>query len=121
MQDPVTDDRDTVDASFELADLAARQAKGTRPYLPFFENRTLSMGLYVLKAGEKDLQTPHEQDEVYVVDKGKAVLRVEDRDHPVGPGSVVFVRARAAHHFHSIDDDLSVVVLFSKAMPGSAP
>jgi len=118
MQDPDPDDRDKVVASFDLTDLAARQMAGARSYLPFFENDTMSMGLYVLKAGGKDEQSPHKQDEVYVIDKGRAVLRVEDKDHPVRKGSVVFVRARAAHHFHSIEEDLSVLVFFSKSAPG---
>ena len=118
MQDPSPDHRDSTVASFEMAELAARQAAGGRAYLPFFENRTLRMGLYVLPAGAKDDQSPHEQDEVYVINEGRAVLQVDGADQPVAKGSIVFVRARAAHHFHSIEEDLSVLVFFSTAEPG---
>ncbi len=44
---------------------------------------------------------------------GRGVLRVEGEDLTVGPGSVVYVRARAAHRFHSITEELRVLVVFS--------
>ncbi len=73
----------------------------------------MQAGLYVLPAGGIDEQQPHAQDELYYVASGRGVLRVEGEDLTVGPGSVVYVRARAAHRFHSITEELRVLVVFS--------
>ena len=102
-------------AAFDLAELAARRAKGSAPWLEFLSTSTLRTGLYVLPAGGVDPQTPHREDEVYHVVAGRAVLDVDGESHPVHPGSILYVRAGVPHHFHSIEEELRVVVFFSRA------
>jgi len=87
--------------------------------IEFLRLPALSMGVYVLEAGAKDLQTPHDEDEVYYVVSGRGVLQVEGRDQPVQAGSVVFVAGKARHHFHSIEEELTTLVFFAPA-EGSA-
>lgn len=108
---------DPISAAFTLDDLIEKHGKNARPYLEFLDVSTLNMGLYVLPAGGKDPQSPHQQDEVYVIEAGKAVLDVQGKDHPVSKGSIVFVKARAKHHFHSIEEELKVLVFFSTKAP----
>ena len=62
-----------------------------------------------------DHQHPHRSDEVYVVVSGRATLRVDGHDHPVGPGSVVSVDQDVEHGFIDIVDDLTVLVVFAPA------
>ena len=47
--------------------------------------------------------------------RGRATLRVEGEDHPVGPGSIVSVDPGAEHGFTDISEDLTVLVLFAPA------
>lgn len=63
--------------------------------------------------GSIDHQQPHVEDEVYLVAAGAAPLRVGDEDRPAGPGSVIYVAAGVAHHFHSITEHLQVLVFWS--------
>jgi len=91
---------------------AERQASG-RAYLEFLRRETLSAGLYELAAGATDPQTPHGEDELYVVLEGRASLRVAGVGHPVEPGSIVFVDAGVEHRFEAIESDLSVLVFFA--------
>ena len=84
-------------------------------YLEFLRRDSMSCGLYVLEAGADDPQEPHQEDEVYVVLEGRARLMVAGRDHPVGPGSVLFVARTVAHHFHDVSERLSVLVFFAPA------
>ena len=57
--------------AWELDDLeAAREATG-RPYHEFLSVPDLSGGLYVLEAGATDPQSPHTEDELYVVMSGQ--------------------------------------------------
>ena len=101
--------------AFHVDDLIEKRSASNRAYLPFLNRKTLSLGLYSLKRGSEDRQPAHDQDEVYYVKNGKALLRVGDKDIAVRPGSIVYVKADVAHRFHSIEGDLDVVVFFSPA------
>jgi mannose-6-phosphate isomerase-like protein (cupin superfamily) len=78
----------------------------------------MSVGVYVLVAGSNDEQTPHEEDEIYYVVRGRAVLRVGSSTRPVGPGDCIFVAAGETHKFEEITDDLELLVVFAPAYSG---
>ena len=101
--------------AFEMADLLAARERLGKAYHEFLRVPTLSMGLYVLPEGGVDPQQPHTEDEVYYVVRGQATIRVGAEDRPVGPGSVVFVAATVPHRFHSITEELAVLVYFAPA------
>lgn len=85
----------------------------TELYAEWVRSGSLSAGVYRLAAGAADGQSPHEEDEVYVVTRGAASLEIEGLASPVQPGSVAYVPARAPHRFVDISDDLEVVVVFA--------
>ncbi len=101
--------------AFSLPGLVADQAKAGEEWREFLRVKSLSLGVYALKKGAVDKQSPHKQDEIYYVVAGRAVLTVEGKDHPVEPGSVVYVAAHAQHRFHDITDDLTTLVFFAPA------
>ncbi len=100
---------------FQLADLAAGCRDAGRRYLEFLRVPALSAGVYLLPAGADDAQKPHTEDELYYVAAGRGVIRVGAEDRPVRPGSVVYVRANEEHRFHSITEDLTLLVFFAPA------
>jgi mannose-6-phosphate isomerase-like protein (cupin superfamily) len=99
--------------AFETDEIASRRAAAGAPYLEFLRSPSLSVGLYVLAPGEADLQSPHREDEVYVVERGAAQIEVAGERRPVGPGSVVYVAKGVDHRFVDITEELRVVVLFA--------
>jgi len=101
--------------AYELANLIQSQQDSGRLYLEFLRVPTLSMGVYTLPAGSTDPQQPHTEDEVYYVTHGAATIRVGSEDHPVVPGSIVYVAANVDHRFHTITEDLTVIVFFAPA------
>jgi mannose-6-phosphate isomerase-like protein (cupin superfamily) len=88
---------------------------GTEPnhWVVHLDSDDLSLGTYSIPAGGLDDQTPHTEDEVYVVRSGRATLVTSTGTAEVGPGSVVFVPAGEAHQFTDIGDDLALVVIFA--------
>jgi mannose-6-phosphate isomerase-like protein (cupin superfamily) len=104
---------DPVWEAFDLEELGARREESGLPWLPFLDVATMNAGLYVLAAGGEDAQRPHELDELYYVVSGRATMQIEGDTLKVGPGGLIYVRARAAHRFHSIEEDLQVLVFFS--------
>ena len=99
----------------ELTDLLAEIAASGRSYHEFLRVRAMSAGIYRLPAGGTDPQRPHAEDELYWVVAGRAILRVADEDRRVESGSAVFVGANVPHRFHSIVEDLVVLVVFAPA------
>jgi len=94
--------------------IAQREASGKR-YLEFLRVPDLSMGLYVLPAGGVDPQSPHTEDEVYYVVSGRAQIKVADEDRAVQAGSIIYVAKNVEHRFHSIEEELTVLVFFAPA------
>jgi len=78
----------------------------------------MSAGVYVLAAGSNDDQTPHQEDEIYYVVRGRAVLRIGSSTRAVGPGDCIFVAAGDTHRFEDITDDLELLVVFAPAYSG---
>jgi len=101
--------------AFELSQLITRQADGDRLYLEFLKVPDLSMGLYVLPAGGMDPQSPHSEDEGYYVVSGRGRIQVADEDRLVQMGSIVYVPKHIEHRFHSITEELKVLVFFAPA------
>ena len=73
----------------------------------------LSVGTYSIPAGGQDDQSPHTEDEVYVVQAGRATLVTTSGIVDVGPGSVVFVPAGERHKFTEVSEDLALLVVFA--------
>lgn len=101
--------------AFELNQLISQRADSNNLYLEFLKVPDLSVGLYVLPAGGTDPQSPHTEDEVYYVVSGRAQILVAEESQPVRAGSIVFVEKNIAHRFHSIEEDLTVLVFFAPA------
>jgi mannose-6-phosphate isomerase-like protein (cupin superfamily) len=80
----------------------------------------LTLDTYSIPAGGTDDQEPHTEDEVYMVQAGRATLVTTSGTVPVEPGSVVFVPAGEAHKFTDIAEDLALVVVFARHY-GSRP
>ena len=101
--------------SYELSQLISQRADSNKLYLEFLKVPDLSMGLYVLPAGGIDPQSPHLEDEVYYVVSGQAKIQVAGEDRDMKAGSIVYVAKNVKHRFHSIEEELTVIVFFAPA------
>ena len=101
--------------AYELTQLIQQRADSNKLYLEFLKVPDLSMGLYVLPAGGTDPQSPHTEDEVYYVVSGKAQILVAEENRDVQAGSIVYVAKNVEHRFHSIEEELTLLVFFAPA------
>lgn len=99
--------------AFELSEVIAAHREAGRLYHEFFAVPGMSLGLYVLPAGGPDPQSPHTEDEVYYVVSGNGMVHVDGEDRSLSAGSIVFVGETVSHHFHSITEDLTLLVVFA--------
>ncbi|MEU4530291.1 cupin domain-containing protein [Micromonospora ureilytica] len=81
----------------------------------------LSVGTYCIPVGGLDEQSPHTEDEIYVVTAGRARIVTPDGAAEVGPGSVIFVPAGEEHRFDEVTEDLALLVVFGPAYGSRGP
>lgn len=105
--------------TWPLADLDAANAASEGPFHVFLDEATMSAELFQLPAGGIDTQTPHDLDELYYVISGRASFTADDDTRTVTGGETIYVRAHVPHRFHDIEQDLSVLVVFSKKDPSA--
>ena len=68
-----------------------------------------------------NVQSPHVQDELYLVIRGSGVLVHDGRRDPFGPGDVLFVAAGAEYHYEQFGADLALWRIFYGANGGELP
>jgi mannose-6-phosphate isomerase-like protein (cupin superfamily) len=105
--------------TFELAQLLEQRAQSARAYLEFLRVPALSVGIYHLPLGSRDLQQPHTEDEVYYVLSGRGHFWAAGEQIAVRPGTLIFVERAVEHRFFEITENLTVLVYFAPA-EGSA-
>ena len=79
----------------------------------FMRVESMSAGVYRLRAGERDLQKPHGEDEVYFVTKGRARFAAGENVQEVAKGSIIYVEAGRDHGFIDIVEDIEALVIFT--------
>lgn len=99
---------------FQIDHLVKNQ-ENTPYYHEFLRRSSMSAGIYTLPPGTVDPQEPHNEDELYFVLNGSAVIEVDGESQSVSSGSAVFVPAMRPHKFMEIAEELRVLVFFSPA------
>jgi quercetin dioxygenase-like cupin family protein len=103
-------------AFFGTVEAVLRQrAESGKSYQEFLRQSSLSAGVYVLPAGASDPQSPHHEDEMYYVVRGRARFHAGGQVQEVAAGSVLFVAAEVEHRFSDIAEELVVLVFFAPA------
>jgi mannose-6-phosphate isomerase-like protein (cupin superfamily) len=66
-------------------------------------------------------QTPHAQDEIYFVIRGRGVLLHDGKRDPFGSGDLLFVAAGVEHQIEDIAEDLAIWRVFFGPDGGEVP
>ena len=99
--------------AFDMPQIEEAHRRNGELYHEFLRADHLSVGLYVLEAGATDPQRPHTEDEIYYIVSGAGIIQVAGEDRPVSAGSVIYVDESVDHRFHSITEELKVIVIFA--------
>ena len=102
-------------SAFDLSEVDRQRRQANKPYLELLRAPGLSLGLYVLPPGGTDTQGPHGEDEVYHVIRGRGRFRLGEDDRAVQPGSILFAPTGEPHRFHSVTEEMHILVFFAPA------
>jgi mannose-6-phosphate isomerase-like protein (cupin superfamily) len=108
-------------AVFPLSEVRALRKRAGGLYVEFLRVPAMSVGFYTLHAGGVDPQTPHREDEVYYVIRGRGAITIAGRDYPVESGETIFVAKGVDHRFHSVTEPLELLVVFAPAESPDLP
>jgi mannose-6-phosphate isomerase-like protein (cupin superfamily) len=97
----------------KFADLV--QSLREKRYQEFLRVPAMSAGIYVLSADATDKQSPHREDEIYYVVRGKAKMRLGREERSISQGDVIFVEKNLEHRFFDIAEQLVLLVIFAPA------
>ena len=107
--------RDPAFQTFDANGLAQRRGTSSNQFTPFLGDQDITAGMYYLAPGANDTQSPHGQDEVYIVLSGNGTLQAGGQALAAVPGKVLYVRAGVPHMFTNITEELELLVIFSSA------
>jgi mannose-6-phosphate isomerase-like protein (cupin superfamily) len=71
-----------------------------------------SMSVEIYRPAGTDKQTPHTQDELYVIISGNGDFYNNGDRSPFRPGDILFVAAGHEHRFENFTDDFATWVIF---------
>lgn len=91
----------------------------SRPFAEMLRHGTMTAGLYM--PSRVDDQSPHDQDEIYVVMRGHGEFVRADERITFEPGDMIMVPAGMPHKFENFTDELTVWVAFWGPQGGDAP
>ena len=103
---------------WSIADAAAAPLQDGRASSLLFEHGSMHLRFYAPKG--QDAQTPHDQDEIYVVASGTGTFVRESERVPFGPGDSLFFAAGETHRFEDFSDDFATWVVFYGPKGGEA-
>lgn len=95
---------------FTVAEAAAAPIPEGARSAPIFRHGSMTLRFYAPKG--VDRQTPHDQDELYIVATGRGWFLVDGVRHPCGVGDALFAPAGAPHRFEDFSDDFATWVVF---------
>lgn len=81
-----------------------------KPFFAGMGHGSMTVELY--KPAGRDLQTPHAQDELYIVIAGSGTFSKAGELRPFASGDVIFVEAGLEHRFESFSEDFETWVIF---------
>ena len=107
------------EARAKILEPAARDRPSGAPYATLLAHGTMTVGYYAPIAN--DPQQPHDQDELYFIERGSGVFLLADEELPFAPGDCLFVAAGVRHRFKSFSAGFGAWVVFWGPKGGERP
>jgi mannose-6-phosphate isomerase-like protein (cupin superfamily) len=101
---------------------SARYPHGT-PFVQALSSGSMRVELFAPTSAQlgADIQQPHAQDELYVVQRGSSGFWLDGQNFRVKAGDVLLVPAGKPHRFEDFSDDFVTWVVFYGPLGGETP
>ena len=100
-----------MESVFNLDDIAKSMPENDQ-FVRVINNKDMITGLIRLKPHQKDHQTPHPRDEVYLLLSGDGYLQIDDKSFKLEKNSLYFVPKETKHNFYGNNEELVILYFF---------
>ena len=109
-----------VPAAFTLEEVGRQRLAGENVWNAFVRRPSMVFGLYMLpKKVGGDSALTHQWDEINLITRGTGKFQVGQDVMDVRPGDIIYVRKGNPHFFHSLAQDMDILIFFEmKSMEG---
>ena len=97
---------------------AERLSKSNSVFVKLLEHGSMKVEYYAPEF--EDLQKPHTQDEIYIIDQGEGIFLNGEVRHIFETGDVLLVPAGVEHRFEKFTEDFATWVIFYGPKGGEA-
>ncbi len=97
---------------YQLPEILADISPTSVAFKEFLRTPSMSCAVYQVPAGSREMQSAHEEDELYFIVEGKGHLRVGDEEHVVTRGTLMYVCASCDHTFFDVEEDITALAFF---------
>lgn len=98
---------------FELESLVKELSNNDAYFLEFLNSKSIISGIIRLRPGENDDQEPHPLDELYYIIDGDGYIEINQENHPIKKGDIIFIPATVKHKFLKNKNILTVLYVFT--------
>ena len=103
----------------QIVERLEETAEGKRFHYPI-RHGTMRVGIYAPRPPH-DPQSPHDQDEIYIVISGTGTFCKGEQRRAFSPGDVIFVEAGVPHRFEGFGPEFATWVVFWGPKGGETP
>lgn len=90
-----------------------RKKKGLHAQKTFILGKKLSIGIQLLRKGDKYGEPAHKNGEVYYILKGNARLRIGKKHYKVSPGMAMYIPPKVVHDFYGVKKEFVFLFIFA--------
>ncbi len=99
---------------FELSEILAEKDAQRNVWNQFLSVPSMRFGMYSLPlAAGGDQALTHDLDELNIVVNGRSAFQMGDETIAIEPGTIIYVPAGIPHHFHTLSEDIDVLILWN--------
>lgn len=98
---------------FTKAQIEATRNPNSNVWNPFLSRPNVTFGLYMLpEVRGGDGRLVHTFEELNIVTRGSSKFRMDNDEIDIQQHSIVFIDAGVGHFFHSLNDDIDILILW---------
>ncbi|MFB5600639.1 MAG: cupin domain-containing protein [Nitrososphaeraceae archaeon] len=84
-----------------------------RYFIDLLKTTNMEVGIINMKKNQKDIQQPHDVDEIYYIISGVGSLEINGNKNDISTGKIIYIPRKLPHSFNALSDELIVLYILA--------